>query len=179
KADRTGRDEDDEAQGTMKLAVRSALAGSDLQRKLKEIETTVTTYVSEVANLTITKMKEFAPHIELRLSAAFEKPKCEAVFKPGLEDERGIEINKRGSGLRRLLLLSFLRAEAERRAKEDNKEQLILAIEEPETSQHPDFQMNLMKTLFRLTSDGATQIIITTHNPSLTGVLPVKSLRWV
>ena len=43
-----------------------------------------------------------------------------------------IPINKRGSGVKRLILFKFFRAEAERRLQESNTTSIIYAIEEPE-----------------------------------------------
>ena len=46
-------------------------------------------------------------------------------------------LTNEGSGVRRLILLNFFRAEAERRAVEAQRQHTIFAIEEPEASQHP------------------------------------------
>ena len=56
--------------------------------------------------------------------------------------DNDIPINKRGSGIRRLILINFFRAEAERRIREMNAPSIIYAIEEPETSQHAEHQKN-------------------------------------
>ena len=61
-----------------------------------------------------------------------------------LRDGNGVPVNKRGSGARRLILLSFFRAQAERAA---GGKEVIYAIEEPETSQHPDNQRALAEAL--------------------------------
>jgi predicted ATP-dependent endonuclease of OLD family len=56
---------------------------------------------------------------------------------------------------------------------------VIYAIEEPETSQHPNYQMMLMKALLELSSQPNRQIIITTHVPALAGLIPIDGIRYV
>ncbi|EEC5850682.1 AAA family ATPase [Salmonella enterica subsp. enterica serovar 4,[5],12:i:-] len=56
---------------------------------------------------------------------------------------------------------------------------VIYAIEEPETSQHPNYQMMLMKALLALAGQPHRQIIVTTHVPALAGLIPVEGVRYV
>lgn len=101
------------------------------------------------------------------------------VFKFGLVGDNNIPINKRGSGVRRLILLNFFRAEAERRRTEKGALSVIYAIEEPETSQHPDNQRLLVQALKELAADENTQVLVTSHTPGLAGLLSIDSLRYV
>ena len=71
-------------------------------------------------------------------------------FKLTLTGDNDIPINKRGSGVRRLILLNFFRAEAERRRETADSRRVIYAIEEPESSQHPDNQTMLIRALLEL-----------------------------
>lgn len=105
-----------------------------------------------------------------------ERPKWNFNFT--LEGENGIPINKRGSGVRRLILLNFFRAEAERLDSAISNN-VIYAIEEPETSQYPNYQKMLMKSLLELSGHENRQILITTHVPALAEMLPVESIRYV
>lgn len=52
---------------------------------------------------------------------------------------------------------------------------MIYAIEEPETSQHPNYQMMLMKALLALAGQPHRQIIVTTHVPALAGLILSKA----
>lgn len=72
-------------------------------------------------------------------------PKFDSLFKLTIKSDDEISINKRGSGVRRLILLNFFRAEAERKLN-DNEVQsnVIYAFEETETSQHPTHQRMLI-----------------------------------
>src|SRR5690606_11265902 len=99
-------------------------------------------------------------------------------FNFTLDGENGIPINKRGSGVRRLILLNFFRAEAEK-AVVGSQRNVIYAIEEPETSQHPNYQLMLMKALLDLSNQPNRQIIVTTHVPALAGLIPIDGVRYV
>lgn len=56
---------------------------------------------------------------------------------------------------------------------------VIYAIEEPETSQHPNYQIMLMKALLALSLQPNRQIIVTTHVPALAGLMPIEGIRYV
>jgi putative ATP-dependent endonuclease of OLD family len=88
-------------------------------------------------------------------------------------------MNKRGSGVRRLILLNFFRAEAERRQQQEGVPGVIYAIEEPETSQHPDNQEMLVDALLELAHTESSQVLITTHVPALASRIPCQNLRYI
>ena len=56
---------------------------------------------------------------------------------------------------------------------------MIYAIEEPETSQHPNYQIMLMKALLALANQENRQILVTTHVPALAGLIPIEGIRYV
>jgi putative ATP-dependent endonuclease of OLD family len=177
-ADRPSKDEDAEVQDPMKLAISEAIkiVESDLER----IKTTVQDKVMEVAERTLTKLKEIDPDLAKELSPSFKAdPKWDG-FKLSLTGDDQIPINKRGSGVRRLILLCFFRAEAERKQADLNSSSgIIYAIEEPETSQHPSNQRLIVESLCDLSEQENCQILITTHVPGLAGLLPIDSIRYV
>lgn len=63
--------------------------------------------------------------------------------------------------------------------KEKGVTNVIYAIEEPETSQHPDHQKFLIDSLIKLSQTGNTQILLTTHHPATAQLLPTESLRLI
>jgi predicted ATP-dependent endonuclease of OLD family len=77
-----------------------------------------------------------------------------------------------------LILLNFFRAEAEK-AVANSQRKVIYAIEEPETSQHPNYQILLMKALLALSLQPNRQIIVTTHVPALAGLIPIEGVRFI
>lgn len=93
--------------------------------------------------------------------------------------DEGIPLNKRGSGVRRMILVSFFKAAADRRARADDHSNVIYAIEEPETGQHPNNQKILIDSFFELANSGNSQVVLTTHSPNLSKELPLESIRFV
>lgn len=175
KADRESSDGDAEAKNPLQQAVKDAQAA--LHEQISVLERQIEASVLDVANRTLDKLREMAPELASELTPRFkEKPKW--AFSFTLDGDDGIPINKRGSGVRRLILLNFFRAEAEK-AVMGTQRNVIYAIEEPETSQHPNYQMMLMKALLELSTQPNRQIIVTTHVPALAGLVPTDGIRFV
>jgi putative ATP-dependent endonuclease of OLD family len=105
--------------------------------------------------------------------------KWDSLFSTSITGDEGIPLNKRGSGVKRLILLNFFRAQAEKNAAERNSTSIIYAIEEPETSQHPRNQRLLLKALRELAAAAGRQVIITTHTPMLARHLPDCDVRFI
>src|SRR5690606_32817201 len=98
-------------------------------------------------------------------------------FDFSIDGDDGVPINKRGSGVKRLILLNFFRAEAERKVASQNAPSVIYAFEEPETSQHPNYQEMLIEAFIRLGQKDNCQVLLTTHVPALGAMLPTEGLR--
>jgi putative ATP-dependent endonuclease of OLD family len=177
-SDRQSKDDDKEVADPMKIAVQQAL--SELSTELEHIKEQVRIKAIDTANRTLAKLKEMSPDLANELIPEFKtEPKFDSQFKLTIKSEEDIPINKRGSGIRRLILLNFFRAEAERLRAQNQGNQIIFAFEEPETSQHPDHQEMLIQAFMELSNTGNSQIILTTHTPSLGGLLPLDSLRFI
>lgn len=175
KADRESSDGDAEAKNPLQQAVKDAQAA--LQEQIAGLEEQIENSVLDVAGRTLEKLREMAPELANELTPRFkDKPKW--TFNFTLDGEHGIPINKRGSGVRRLILLNFFRAEAEKQVA-GSERKVIYAIEEPETSQHPNYQIMLMKALLALANQPNRQILVTTHVPALAGLIPVEGVRYV
>lgn len=78
-----------------------------------------------------------------------------------------------------MILLNFFRAEAERKVASQNAPSVIYAFEEPETSQHPNYQEMLIEAFIRLGQKDNCQVLLTTHVPALGAMLPTEGLRLV
>lgn len=176
KADRQSTDKDTEAQDPMKAAIKEAL--SDLSPQLDEIINSVKNRVSEVATATANKLRELNVQ-DLALEPIFSSQDWSKVFSVSLTGEDQVPLNKRGSGTRRLALLAFFQAEAERLRDSRTTKNIILAVEEPETALHPRMQEELMEIFDQLTKLPGYQIIITTHNPALAKLLPYTAIRYI
>jgi putative ATP-dependent endonuclease of the OLD family len=178
KSDRESNDGDKEVTDPMKIAVNMALG--EVQEELNEIQQKVMEKAVEVANRTLSKLQEMSPTLANQLTPNFKAdPKWSGLFGLTLASDRNIPINKRGSGVRRLIVLNFFRAEAERRRTESNSQAIIYAFEEPESSQHPNHQIMLINAFKELAETDNTQVLITTHNPALAGLINEEDLRLV
>jgi putative ATP-dependent endonuclease of the OLD family len=180
-SDRASNDQDPEIQNPMKLAIERALA--QLEKDLDNITEQVRLKAQETAERTLAKLQATYPDLASTLEPKFKKPTWKNIFKLDLEADDGIPLNKRGSGVRRLVLMSFFQAEAEKRRADDTPagmepRSVVYAVEEPETSQHPESQEQIIRVL-RALSDGGDQVLLTTHVPGLAGLVPVKNLRYV
>lgn len=182
-SDRKNCDGDNEIQDPLKEAVKQIINDSDLQEKLDYVATEVRKKLQEVSDLTLAKIKEMNPEVADSLHPKVpltQDLKWADVFKGlSITGDEDIPINKRGSGVKRLILLNFFRAEAERRQKEANSQHIIYAIEEPETSQHKQHQKILVDALKTLSANCGVQVIITTHSSDIVKQLDFKQLKVV
>ena len=182
-SDRKNSDGDDEVQDPLKEAVKQILSDSSLKTKFSEIAIEVEKKLKEVSDKTLEKLKEMNPEIADSLNPVIptaESLKWADVFKNvSIAGDEEIPINKRGSGVKRLVLLNFFRAEAERRKTEEKIPSIVYAIEEPETSQHTEHQRRLISAFLTLVGTANTQVIITTHSPTLVKELEFKHLRLI
>lgn len=177
KSDRASTDQDAEAQDPLKAAIKEAI--KVVEPKLQEITDYVTQEVTKIATDTVNKLREMDPSIADSLNPIITPKSWDSLFKTSITGDEGIPLNKRGSGVRRLVLLNFFRAQAEKEAIKNNANSVIYAIEEPETSQHPRNQRLLLNALRELADGDGRQIIITTHTPMLARYLPETDLRFI
>ena len=177
KSDRDSKDGDEEAQNPLNAAVAAAL--KDKQNELDQVFEYVSAEVQKIADATLAKLRQMDATLANQLQSRFEKPTWSKLFKASIVSDSGIPINKRGSGVRRLILINFFRAKAERLVAERKAPSVIYAVEEPETSQHPSNQRLLVRALQDLLQSDVCQVILTTHTPILARVVEAKLLRYV
>lgn len=174
RADRTNTDKDKEVNDTTKAIAKAAVL--ELETKFSEIKQVVIAQIQELADKTLSKLQEFDEHIARELKTNIDTKTLDSLFSFTFNCEDGISFNKRGSGIKRLMLLSFFLAEAERKNTSKN---IIYAIEEPETSQHPDFQIMLMNALKDLVNSNNRQVLLTTHTPEIVKMIDKKDLIFI
>jgi putative ATP-dependent endonuclease of OLD family len=177
RADRPSSDQDAEAQDPLKYAIKEALASQ--QAQLEVIGSHVKQQVESVTRATIEKIREMDPALAGELNPVFSSLNWSKVFSVSLTAEDQVPLNKRGSGVRRLFLINFFRAKAEQLAGERGAPDVILAIEEPETSQHPNNQLLLLEALLDLSQSPSTQVVLTTHNPLLARKVNQDQIRFI
>ncbi|HOJ14413.1 MAG TPA: AAA family ATPase, partial [Deltaproteobacteria bacterium] len=107
-------DQDAEAQDPMKAAVKEAIKAQE--DTLNQIAEKVKAEVQEIANRTVEKIAEMNPELARQLTPRVSNKNWDTLFSVNLTGDEDIPINKRGSGTRRLVLLNFFRAKAEKEA---------------------------------------------------------------
>ena len=137
-SDRQSRDSDGEVQNPLRGAIATAIA--EAHEEIERIQTLVRAKAEEIAGMTHQALSKIDPNLADSLTPKFTPPtlaKWTGLFSLGMDTDNDVPLNKRGSGVRRLILVSFFKAEAERRLAASTKSNIIYAVEEPETSQHP------------------------------------------
>ena len=186
-ADRNNSDSDDEIQDPLKHAVKEIIGSEMVQREFDDVAAKVLDKLNEVASRTLDKLREMDKETAETLKPSIPEAsqlKWADVFKNvSIDGDEGIPINKRGSGVRRLILLNFFRAEAERKLAEqktsNSSASIIYAIEEPETSQHFANQIKLVDAFKALASLENVQVIMTTHSGTIVKKLNFTDLRLI
>jgi energy-coupling factor transporter ATP-binding protein EcfA2 len=177
KSDRASTDQDAEAQDPLKAAIREAV--KSVEAELQKVQDFVESEVNKIAKATVEKLREMDPTIAETLNPVVSTRKWDTLFSTSITGDEGIPLNKRGSGVKRLVLLNFFRAKAEKDASAKNASSVIYAIEEPETSQHPRNQRLLLNALRDLSTGEGRQVIVTTHTPMLARYLDEDNLRFI
>lgn len=176
KSDRASTDQDAEAQDPLKAAIKEAI--SRRSAELGSVLSNIQTELESVVARTVEKIREMSPDLANQLHPSVKNKSWESLFNVSLTGDDDIPINKRGSGTRRLILLNFFRAKAEEDASTQGRG-IIYAVEEPETSQHPNHQLMLLDAFEQLVELGGCQVLLTTHTPTLARRVDQNSLRLV
>jgi putative ATP-dependent endonuclease of the OLD family len=110
KSDRASTDQDAEAQDPMKAAIKEAIRRREVD--LGGVMQDIQEELERVANRTVEKIREMSEHLANQLHPQVKSKNWDSLFSVTLTSDDDIPINKRGSGTRRLVLLSFFRAVA-------------------------------------------------------------------
>ncbi|KYG74933.1 AAA ATPase-like protein [Roseivirga ehrenbergii] len=162
-SDRANKDTDKEVQDPLKVITKTAIG--NVLEKLEEVKELIKQSAELIGNETIKKLEEMNPELAKVLKPDVSNKAWDTLFSFSFIGDDNIPMNKRGSGVRRLILLNYFRAEAER--KNSSNKTVIYAIEEPETSQHPNHQVLLIDALNEIAQKENHQVIITTHSPEI------------
>lgn len=180
-SDRSNSDTDKEVQDPLKMAVKAIMQDAEIITWCTQIANKVTAQLQTVANGTLQKLQSMNNQLAATLNPkipSVAELKWQDVFKSvSITGDNDIAINKRGSGVRRLVLLNFFRAQAE--ANIANHSGLIYAIEEPETSQHIEHQKMLIEALKALAGHNNIQVVLTTHSSHIVRMLDYGNLRLI
>ena len=182
-SDRKNSDADNEVQDPLQTAVKQILSSQNVQDKLKEVSDEVLKELQMVAASTLEKLNKLnsslASTLLPKIPVAGSLKWSDVFKKVSISSNDDIPINKRGSGVKRLILLSFFQAEADKRKVENNNRGIIYAIEEPETSQHFEHQRILIDALKKLSEQNCTQVLLTTHSSLIVKNLDFNNIRLI
>lgn len=160
-ADRKNDESDSEIQDPLKTAIKDILSSDEIQEKLEFVAKKVRESLKEVSDATLGKIHEMDPSLSETLNPHIPSSaelKWDSTFKSvSITGDNNIPINKRGSGIKRIILLNFFRAEAERRSNNQKVSNVIYAIEEPETSLHDEKQIQIIESFKKLSELNGTQ----------------------
>jgi len=164
-SDRANKDSDGDIQNPLKTATKKIV--SEFEEEFNKIKEGLEEKLNQIGIDTIDKMKDMGLDVANSLTPKVRNKNLDTLFSFSLESDDGIALNKRGSGFRRMVMLNYFRAEAEKKIIEKNNKNVIYAIEEPETAQHPNHQKMLIQALLELSNKDNHQVIITTHTPEI------------
>lgn len=185
RSDRSNNDTDTEVQDPMKLAVKQLMTRNDVVDLCNQISAIVTAELNRVATNTLGKLQQIDPGTANSLTPSIpsvQNLKWADVFKSvSINSDNEIPLNKRGSGVKRLVLISFFRAEVDRRMADpkNTNRGVIYAIEEPETSQHVQMQKVMIDSLKSLSQNPDVQVILTTHSSFVVKQLTYNNIRVI
>ncbi len=180
KVDKTVNDKDKDVQDPMNQAIKETLAIPEIKTLLDKIEEEIKAKSTIVAEQTLEKLKDIDASLAEKMKSDFSKlPSWDKIFDLTLLNENNVPLNKRGSGVKRLVLLSFFQAQAEKKKFENSSPSIIYAIEEPETAQHPNHQKILINSLINLSERANIQVMFTTHSANLVREIPMESLIYI
>jgi len=176
-SDRANKDSDGDIQHPLKTATKKIVA--EFEDEFKKIKEGLEEKLNQIGIDTIDKMKDMGLDVADSLTPKVRNKNLDTLFSFTLESDDGIALNKRGSGFRRMVMLNYFRAEAERKIIEKNNKNVIYSIEEPETAQHPNHQKMLIKALLELSNKDNHQVIITTHTPEIAKMVNENNLMLI
>lgn len=135
-----------------------------------QIEENVKQGIKEEFKIILDKLKQ---HTDV-ITALDPRPELQwkkvVKFDLDAQDQDGctIPMDRRGAGVRRLLMVAFFQYLAERGIPKATSRGYVFAIEEPETFLHPTAQRELCRSLTAIAAR-STQVLMTTHFPLVRG----------
>ncbi len=157
--------------------VEDAANHPDVEKSRVEFEGTIEKALQKEIELICAKLKKYTDSVDcLTAKAIFTWDKAVSLQLFG-KDRYGTNkpLERRGTGIRRLLMVAFFEHLVEKKASIQN---VIYGIEEPENGLHPGLQRELVTSFRKLVSQGS-QVIITTHSPVFAGTSPIEDLVLV
>lgn len=165
-------------QSPFRPIIKTAADQPDVTDARKEFAGAIERALQEEVDKIFERLKRHTDDIDaLTVKPVFSWDKAVTLQIYG-KDHHGVDkpLEKRGSGIRRLLMVAFFEYLAEKG--EEKAANFIFGIEEPENDLHPGLQRELAQS-FRQLADLGYQIIITSHSPVFVGASPIEDLTLI
>ena len=165
-------------QSPFRPIIKTAADQPDVTDARKEFAGAIERALQEEVDKIFERLKRHTDGIDaLTVKPVFSWDKAVTLQIYG-KDHHGVDkpLEKRGSGIRRLLMVAFFEYLAEK--EEEKAANFIFGIEEPENDLHPGLQRELAQS-FRQLADLGYQIIITSHSPVFVGSSPIEDLTLI
>jgi predicted ATP-dependent endonuclease of OLD family len=137
---------------------------NEIDREVQKIHSFLLRHTDEVASI------KARPSFKWKDLVSFH---LECMDKQGKQ----IAFAKRGSGLRRLLMVAYFQYLAQRGKTEDSMKSNIYGIEEPETYLHPGAQRDLLDSLKTIAI--SEQVLVSSHSPVFAGSTDIENLALI
>jgi len=158
--------------------IKEAVEHPEVTNTKKNFTSVIECSLQEEVNKICEKLKRHTDEIHtLTAKPSFQWDKAVVLQIYG-RDRYGVDkpLEKRGSGIRRLLMVSVFEHLAE---KENEKAtNIIFGVEEPENNLHPGLQRDLASSFQQLVDQGY-QVIVTSHSPVFAGSSPIENLTLI
>lgn len=176
KSDRDNSDTDPEVQNPMTALVKNVLDDPEINELLANVQQRIVSQLESSTQDVLDILNQLNPELRVSLNPSFGDVNWSKAFKLTLATELGIPLENRGSGVRRLVLLSYFQNEARKKrlSASTKVRETIYAVEEPETALHPIHQKMLIAALKGMSEQDNIQILLTTHSPEMAKFLPVE-----
>lgn len=178
RADRPNDETEAIAQDPAKLVIREVIDRN--ADALERVSDEIVAQLSESLNDVVEKLADIDATLATSLGPGPIVPRWEKAFADvGFVDDQQVPLYRRGSGARRLVLLSFFRARLDRRQQDGGRRSLVIAVEEPETALHPDLQVQVLDALLEVGSEADCQVVATSHSTNLVPRVPIDVVRFI
>ncbi len=158
--------------------VKSGFEDEDIAEKKSELESKMQESLQTEVDKIHERLKRHTDAFtELYARPTFQWDKAVSMNITG-KDTHGtvIPLESRGSGMQRLVMVSYFEYIAEEKSEGDRD--IVYAIEEPENCLHPSLQREMMQSFRTLVEEGF-QILITSHSPVFAGISPIEDLTLI